>query len=200
MRSCGYDGCAKEDKTEFRGTRFCLEHLTHAVVTAASEPLPNVEGSSSDVYGLDRIPHGCKAFFLVNGQQNAIYAQNHEQRAVGIDIWRRCYTQFPAFAQVERFWVVLNDNEDSRAFLISIAAEKSIRKRCRISTLGVQWVAKQRMLRQRERRYSADFHPTEDEIFEKGLQFQNCPFPSQLYKLDQLGRPKRESNEPGRTN
>ena len=167
-------------------------------MTAAAEPLTNGQGSPPDLYGLDMIPRGCKAFFLVNGQQNAIYAQNHEQRAVGIDIWRRGYTQFPTFAQAERFWVVLNDNEDNRAFLISIAAEKPVRKRCRISTLGVQWVAKQRMLWQRDRRY-ADSHPTEDEIFEKGLQFKNCPFPSQLSKLDQLGRPKKEPNEPHRT-
>lgn len=168
-------------------------------MTAASELLTDAQDAPSDVFGLDTIPRGCKAFFLVKGQQNAMYARNCEQHAVGIDIWRRGYTQFPAFAQVERFWVVLNDNEDNRAFLISIAAEKSVRKRCRISTLGVQWVAKQRMLRQRQQRYSADFHPTEDEIFEKGLQFQNCPFPSQLSKLDQLGRPRRDSNESRRT-
>ncbi|HKR29727.1 MAG TPA: ImmA/IrrE family metallo-endopeptidase [Terriglobales bacterium] len=193
---CGRQDCARQAKVEFRATRFCIEHLTQEVIAATSEPLGNVQGTPSGVYGLETIPQGCKAFFLVHGDQNAVCPRRCEQLAVGVETWHCAYAHLPAFASVERLWVVLNDNEENRAFLISIAADKVIRRRCRVSIRGVQWVAKQRMLCQRRWRYSEHFNPSNDAIFEEGLEFQDCPVPSEIYKLDQLGRPKEEQDKP----
>lgn len=195
MGTCAHEGCDRKGQTDFRGTRFCLEHLTKAVRIAGGwEAECIADGVTAAVYGLEAIPSGCKAFFLVRREQNVIYARGYDQLAVGIEIWQRAYQQLPAFAKVERLWVVFNDEEDNRPFIISIAADKSIRKRCKISTLGVRCVAKGRLQWEQKRGYSTlseESRLSADVAFEQIYQFQRCPTPSEIYKLDQLARPRR---------
>lgn len=202
METCTHANCKRKGETEFRGVRFCLEHLTIAVrIAGGCEAESAADVAPSALHGLEAIPPGCKAFFLVYREQNAIYARGYDQPAVGIEIWKSVYGELPAFAEVERLWVVLNDNEDNRPFLISIANDKSVRRRCKISTLGVQWVTKGRLQWEQKQRYwtlSEEFRRSEDDAFEKIYQFQRCPTPSQIYKLDQLARAKKAPDIPHR--
>jgi len=114
---------------------------------AGSEDQMKMDGETPpEPYGLDTIQLACKAFFLVHGELNVIYARGYNQPAVGIESWHRRYSTLPAFSQVERIWVVLSDTEDNLSFVTSIAADKLVRRRCRVSTEGVQRVIKAKML------------------------------------------------------
>ena len=110
-------------------------------------------------FGLDSIPAGTKAFFLLNGDQNAILARNCAQIAVGVEQWHPSYASLPAFRDADRFWVVINSDDDNVAFLRSIVGDIWIRERCAVSRgdslIGVvrwawvQQVCKDRLLMQR---------------------------------------------------
>jgi hypothetical protein len=144
-------------------------------------------------YGLDTVPPGSKAFFLVRGELNATYARGYVQPAVGIEIWRQEYSTLPAFMQVRRIWVVVNDREDNLSFIESIAADKSIRRRCVISTWGVQMITKSKMLWEREHSYpilSDESRRHYDKQFEVVCHFQAIPTPSERYKIRRLGTPR----------
>lgn len=150
-------------------------------------------------FGLNAIPVGCKAFFLVHGELNATYARGYNQLAVGLKSWRPEYSVLPAFVQVERIWVALNDTEDNLSFVNSIAADKLIRKRCRISAEGVRRLTKEKMLWDSEHRYptlSEGFRQSYDNEFEAIHHFQPLPTPSEIYKLRRLGRPKPKADTP----
>jgi len=132
---------------------------------------------------------------LIHREINAIYARGYNQPAVGSESWHREYSTLPAFSQVERIWVVLNETEDNLSFVTSIAADKLVRKRCRISTEGVQRVTKAKMLWEKEHTYpilSEEFHRWYDEQFETIQHFQAFPTPSEVYKLKKLGVQKPE--------
>ena len=157
-------------------------------IDAAEMPPP-------EPYGLDTIPAACKAFFLVHGEMNAIYARGYNQPAVGIGKWHQQYSTLPAFSQAERIWVVLNDTEDNLSFVTSIAADKAIRRRCLISTKGVQLVTKSKMQWEREYTYpilSEALRRWYDKQFETLWQFQVFPPPSCVNKLKKLGAHKPE--------
>jgi hypothetical protein len=171
--------------------------------TAQASPAPadsqgQIDGAGMpppEPYGLDTIPAACKAFFLVHGEMNAIYARGYNQPAVGIGKWHQKYSTLPAFSQAERIWVVLNDTEDNLSFVTSIAADKAIRRRCLISTKGVQLVTKSKMLW--ERSFSSGISPEEyRRHFEEVWHFQALPTPSEIYKLRRLGRPKPKEDVP----
>ena len=157
-------------------------------IDAAEMPPP-------EPYGLDTIPAACKAFFLVHGEMNARYARGYNQPAVGIGKWHQQYSTLPAFSQAERIWVVLNDTEDNLSFVTSIAADKLVRRRCRISTWGVQPVTKSKMLWEQKHSYpilSEEFRRWYDKQFEAIHDFQVFPPPSCVNKLKKLGAQKPE--------
>jgi len=145
-------------------------------VNADSVPPP-------EPYGLDTIPPGCETFFLVRGELNARYARGYVQPAVGIETWHPEYSTLAAFMHAKRIWVVLNDTEDNLSLVKSIAADKSIRRRCVVSTWGVQTVTKSKMLW--DPRYSDS-----NSQFEAVFHFQKFPTPSEIYKIRRLGKPK----------
>jgi hypothetical protein len=161
---------------------------------AGSASQINADGASADPYGLDTIPPASYAFFLVRGELNATFARGYVQPAVGIEIWRQEYSTLPVFVQATRIWVVLNDTEDNLAFVESIAADKSIRRRCIVSTCGVQTVTKSKMLWDRQHSYSTwseEFRRRCDKEFEAVWHFQAFPTPSERYKIRRLGTPRR---------
>jgi hypothetical protein len=84
-------------------------------------------------FGLESVPAGTKAFFLVNGEHNAILARNCAQIAVGIERWDPSYAALPVFRDADRFWVVLNSDDDNAALFRSIVGDIWIRERCAIS-------------------------------------------------------------------
>jgi hypothetical protein len=110
-------------------------------------------------FGLESVPAGTKAFFLVNGEHNAILARNCAQIAVGIERWDPSYASLPAFRDADRFWVVINSDDDNQAFFMSIVGDIGIRERCAISRgdsritevrwTWVQQVCKDRLMMQR---------------------------------------------------
>ena len=110
-------------------------------------------------FALESVPAGTKAFFLVNGEQNVILAHNCAQMAVGIERWHPSFAMLPAFRDADRFWVVLNSDDDNAAFFRSIVGDIWIRERCAISRgdsritevrwTWVQQVCKYRLMVQR---------------------------------------------------
>ena len=157
----------------------------------------NADSPPAGPYGLDTISPASYAFFLVRGELNATYARGFVQPAVGVEVWRHEYSTLPVFVEAERIWVVLTDTEDNLAFVTSIAADKSIRRRCVVSTWGVQVVAKYKMLWERQYLYptlSMDSRRSYDEHFENVHGFQKFPRPSEKYKLRRLGTPKKQIN------
>ena len=150
-------------------------------------------------FGLDTIPAGREVFFLVHGEYNVTLARGYNQPAVGIESWHREYSMLPAFEQVKRIWVVVNDTEDNLSFVTSIAADKLFRQRCRISTEGVPAVTKSKMLWEQKYSYpilSEEFRGSYDKQFEAIHQFQVFPPPSCVSKLKKLGRPKPKEDVP----
>jgi hypothetical protein len=55
---------------------------SQGLIDAAEMPPPQP-------YGLDTIAAACKAFFLVHGEMNAIYARGYNQPALGIGKWHQ---------------------------------------------------------------------------------------------------------------
>jgi hypothetical protein len=78
---CGCEGCIREAKMEFAGTRLCDKQLQEAVNLELSRVPPR------EPFGIDTISPGCKVFFLVHGQSNASLAGGCDQPAVGIELW-----------------------------------------------------------------------------------------------------------------
>jgi hypothetical protein len=110
-------------------------------------------------FGLESVPTGTKAFFLANGEHNAILARKCAQIAVGVERWDPSYASLPAFRDADRFWVVINSDDDNHAFFMSIVEDIWIRERCAISRgdsritdvrwTWVQQVCKDRLMMQR---------------------------------------------------
>ena len=164
-------------------------------------------------HGLDSIPAGCKAFFLVRGSLNQRYARGYAQPAVGIEVWHHEYASLPAFQAIERIWMVMNSSEDNGAFLLSIAGDIWIRERCLVSVDGltvrnppvrlpdvwVQLVCKSR--RSWGGRHSASIvHPAfqlaDRSDFEAGHHFQPIPHPNHTNKLAALLAKPPEPEKP----
>ena len=150
-------------------------------------------------HGLDSIPAGCKAFFLVRGEQNAIYARGYDQPAIGIEVWHHEYASLPAFQAAERIWVVVTANEENRAFVLSLASDITIRERCMVSVgklhgdmNHVQCVCKSR--RQMERPHDGSWPDTSG--FEAIFHFQPVPLPSHKDKLAALLAKPPEPDRP----
>ena len=121
---------------------------------AGSEDRMKVDGvPPPEPHGLDKILAGCEVFFLVRGECNVTLARGYNQPAVGVESWHREYVTLPAFEQVKRIWVVVNDTEDNLSFVTSIAADKLVRRRCRISNRGVQPITKWKMLWEKKYAY-----------------------------------------------
>ena len=161
---------------------------------AGSEDQMKIEAPPKP-YGLDKIPAGREVFFLVHGEYNVTLARGYSQPAVGIESWHREYAMLPAFEQVKRIWVVVNDTEDNLLFVTSIAADKSVRRRCRISNWGVQPVTKWKMLWEQKYTYpilSEETRRWYDKQFEASHHFQEFPTPSEVYKLKKFGAQKPE--------
>lgn len=170
------------------------------------KPAPVPVVPPPEPHGLDSIPAGCKAFFLVRGEQNAIYARGHDQPAVGIEVWHHEYASLPAFQAAERIWMVMNSSEDNRAFLLSIAGDIWIRERCLVSVDGltvhnppvrppdvwVQLVCKFRLLMERPR----DGSWPDNSGFEAIFNFQPVPLPSHTDKLAALVAPASKPDRP----
>jgi hypothetical protein len=110
-------------------------------------------------FGLESVPAGTKAFFLVNGEHNAILARNCAPTAVGIERWHPSYASLPAFRDADKILVVINSDDDNRAFILSLVDDIWIRERCLISRgdsritevrwTWVQQVCKDRLMTQR---------------------------------------------------
>lgn len=144
------------------------------------------------------VPEGTKTFFLVHGNLNREYAHNYAQPAIGIEIWHHEYLSLPAFRDAEKIWVVLNSNEDNRAFLMSIVSDIWIREKCLLSVdngatlctqpvrfgVWVQYVAKDKL--RRDRPHDGSRPQTDMSDFEKVRNFQKIPLPSHMEKLDAL--------------
>jgi hypothetical protein len=174
-----------------------MKAASEATAAQASPGLADSQGQSDgaempEPYGLNTIPAACQAFFLVHGEMNARYARGYNQPAVGIEKWHQQYSTLPAFSQAERIWVVLNDTEDNLSFVTSIAEDKAMRRRCVISTEGVQLVTQSK--REWERRFSFGWSCYKH--FEEACHFQALPTPSEIYKLRRLGTPKPKEDVP----
>jgi hypothetical protein len=110
-------------------------------------------------FGLESVPAGTKVFFLVNGEHNAILARKCAQIAVGIERWHPSYATLPAFRDADTILVVINSDDDNRAFILSLVDDIWIRERCVISRgdsritevrwTWVQQVCKDRLMTQR---------------------------------------------------
>ena len=148
-------------------------------------------------FGLDSIPAGCKAFFLVCGEQNAIYARGYAQPAIGIETWHPSYASLPAFPAAERIWVVVTANEENRAFVLSLAADITIRERCVVSVgevhgdmNHVQMVCKRRLLWERKNHSASIVDPAfllaDRSDFEEAQGFQPIPQPNHTRELEAL--------------
>ena len=155
-------------------------------------------------FGLDSIPAGTKAFFLVNGDQNAILAHNCSQIAVGIERWHPSYASLPAFRDVDKLWVTLNSDDDNRAFLLSIVEDIWVRERCAVSRgdslIGlvrwtwVQTVCKSRMMI--ERSLHREWWSSDTKQFEAIHNFQPMPQPNHVRELEALLAPPPEPEKP----
>lgn len=154
-------------------------------------------------FELESVPAGTKAFFLLNGEHNAILARNCAQIAVGVERWDPSYASLPAFRDADRFWVVLNSSEDNRAFLLSIVDDIQIRERCAVSvdaTHGdlnqVQVICKRRLLWERARHSAPIVDPAfrlaDWSDFEKAYGFQPMPQPNHVRELEALLAPPPE--------
>ena len=153
--------------------------------------------------GLDTVPPGCKAFFLVNGEQNAILARNCAQIAVGIERWHPSYASLPAFRDAHGFWVVMNSDDDNVAFLRSIVGDIWIRERCAVSRghslIGVvrwtwvQQVCKDHLLMQRANPGSREewWRPRFEALY-----FVPMPQPNHTKRIEALLAPPTEPDKP----
>jgi hypothetical protein len=154
-------------------------------------------------FGLESVPAGTKALFLVNGEHNAILARNCGQIAVGVERWDPSYASLPAFRDADRFWVVINSDNDNQAFFMSIVGNIGIRERCAISRgdsritevrwTWVQQVCKHRLMMQRanaglrEEWWRQQFEP---------LYFAPMPQPNHTARIEELlAPPKKEERE-----
>jgi len=167
------------------------------IAQPAPSPAPAPVLPPPEPYGLDSIPAGCKAFFLVCGELNAIYAHGYAQPAVGIETWHHAYASLPAFQAAERIWVVVTANDEHRAFVLSLAADTTIRERFVISVgevhgnmNHVQSICKRRFLWERAKHSASIMDPAfrlaDRSDFEKVHGFQPIPQPNQTDKLAAL--------------
>ncbi len=149
-------------------------------------------------HGLNSVPDGARAFFLVNGKANAELVAHLAQPAIGIERWHTEYASLPAFQAAERIWLVMNSNEDNRIFFQSIVGDIWIRERCVVSIddgdslntqprqVGnwVQTVAKYKLLMDRPHNGSRPI--TDVSGFERIHNFRTLPLPSHTDKIAAL--------------
>jgi hypothetical protein len=166
-----------------------------AKTSRPSDPLPGPESEVdvSEIWGLDLVPEGCREFFLVMGRQNQECAQHMAQNAIGLNRWDAAYWRLPLFRTAQKVWIVLNDGDDNRRFLMSVAADTRLRAMVLIAPVrrnSVRFVCQERLLAQREegRGYKDGFH------FENVQGFKPLPTDArELAKL--LPRPEKPKPE-----
>ncbi|WP_181522861.1 hypothetical protein, partial [Pseudomonas aeruginosa] len=132
-----------------------------------------------------------KYFFLVNGQQNLVYATGLEQLAASIDRWHEEYRDLEAFRDAERIWVVIDRRDDNGEFVRSLVNDIWIRERCVISVGYVsfeRWV--QTVMRDRMHRMW-DVSPRKWESydssqFEAAQHFVSLPQPNHVQRIEEL--------------
>jgi hypothetical protein len=167
-----------------------------APVQPSPVPIPQVLPPMP--HGLDSVPNGSKAFFLVNGKANADLAMHLAQPAIGIERWHETYASLPAFQRAERIWVVMNSSEENRSFFQSIVASLWIREKCLVSVDNgatpnnqpmqfrnwVQNIAKHKLLM--DRTHDGSWPETDVSGFEQVHNFQPLPLPSHTDKIAAL--------------
>lgn len=142
-------------------------------------------------YGLDLINQEAKGLFLLRGTDNYELARHSGPRgwALGIEKWHPEYVALPALKMAERLWVVINRSDDREAnqkFAKSIAADKSIHERARISAVnntGDMIALFQRVFRDVGNRMFFRW------IFEESWHFEPIPLLSHTNKLAELIEP-----------
>ncbi len=167
-------------------------------------PPPSVDAPPPEPHGLDTVPAGTKAFFLLNGANNAILARNCTQIAVGIERWHPSYASLPAFRDVDKLWVTLNSDDDNQAFLLSIVEDIWIRERCAVSRgdslIGVvrwtwlQQVCKDRLITQRANAGLREEYWRQQ--FEVVHHFIPLPAPNCVREIEKLLEPRPEPEKP----
>ena len=142
-------------------------------------------------YGLDLINQEAKGLFLLRGTDNYELARHSGPQgwALGIEKWHPEYVALPALKMAERLWVVINRSdapEDNQRFVKSIAADKSIHERARISAVnntGDMIALFQRVFRDVGNRMFFRW------IFEESWHFEPIPLLSHTNKLAELIEP-----------
>lgn len=132
-----------------------------------------------------------RRFFLVNanGKLNLDYATNNSQFGVVIERWHNVYRDMPLFQNATKIWVVLDENDDNRAFLQSLIDDSWIREKCVITVGSMLDIAK----------YKTDArvpYKISFECFEQVWRFSSLPQPNEEERIQQLLRKPTPAPEP----